>query len=280
MKYKLIVLLITIFATMTSAFSQLDSSLSVIDSLKQDSINNIIPNQTKFSIQSGNNIVQVGQAMETNEIYLRPGVMYYHKSGIYLGASLTMMPTDKQRPVDNYYLNLGYDFDLGKNFSTGIDYSFSHYYSSKQTSSSAGHMIRPYLSWDTKLITPTLTPIILLGTTKDYALQFDLTHVFIFKNIFNSKDKLSIPISIGAIGGTSEYYTSYTNIIKKGKGKPVTTTVTGSQLALTSIYSMATIKYKLKSTAISFNTSYYHSTDPNSSVTNTPVYKLILAYYL
>jgi hypothetical protein len=276
------------FSVMNSQINT-DSLQMAIDSARQDSINNIIPNQTKFSIQSGNNIVQAGNAMAENILYLRPGIMYYHKSGVYAGASLTYMPTDTtKKPIDNYYLNIGYDIDLGKNFTAGIDYSFSHYFSDKQVASSAAHMIRPYISWDNNIATPTLTPMILLGTTKDYALQLDFTHIFIFKSIFTDKDKISIPISIGAIGGTSDYTTTYNTVSAtgkgKGKGKPATTTTTttASQIALTSIYAMATIKYKIKNISLSFNTSLYHSTDPNytSSSSNTPVYKLTLAYYL
>lgn len=283
------ILFFILMLTISSVYSQTDSIQAAIDSVRLDSLNNLPFSQAKFSIQSGNNIVQVGQAMATNAIYVRPGIMYYHKSGIYSGASLTYMPTDTtNRPIDNYFLNVGYDHELGKNFSVGIDYSFSHYFSDKQVASSASHMIRPYLSWDTKYVSPTLTPIILLGTTKDYALQFDLTHVFIIRSIFSDKDKISIPISIGAIGGTSNYSTTYNTVSNSGKGKGKgnsvisTTTISKTQIALTSIYAMATIKYKIQNIALSFNTSLYHSTDPNytSATSSTPVYKLTLAYYL
>lgn len=259
--------------------AQLDSASAITDTI-QDTTKIKTNNEAKFSIQTGNNLVQVGQAMTTNEFYLRPGAVFYHKSGLYAGANLTYMPMDSSKKLDNFNLSAGYSIDLSDYFSTGIDYTFSQYYTTKQVASSAAHMISPYITWENKILSPTLTPMFLLGTTTDIAVQLDLSHIFIFKSVFHPKGKLTIPLSVGAIGGTSEYYT--TNVLRNKRGRTVTVTNTKSQLALTSVYAMATIKYKINRTAFSFNTSYYHNTDPNNSdvSNNTPVFRFILAYYL
>ena len=274
----LIIIGIIVYAS--SCYSQVETQAPIADTTVDTAADETY-NETKFSVQTGNNIVQVGQAMDSNEIYIRPAITFYHKTGIYVGGNLTFMPSDNQRIVDNFFLNIGYDRELNKVLSAGIDYSYSYYYSTKQIASSVGHMIRPYITWDNKYVSPTLTPMILLGSTTDYALQLDLTHVFLFKSIFTKRDRLSIPISIGAIGGTSDYYTTYA-VKRKGSKRPVMATATMTEVALTSLYSMITVKYRLGRTSLSMNTSYYHSTDPNDLSTsgNTPVYKLTLAYTL
>lgn len=270
--------LILLFSCSTIVHAQLDSMTAIIDTAK-DSTKIETYNEAKFSLQTGNNLVQLGQSMSTDAFYLRPGINYYHKTGLYVGGNLTLMPMDSSKKLDNFNLSVGYDKDLSDFFTVGIDYTFSQYYTTKQVASSAAHLISPYITWENKILSPTLTPQFLLGTTSDFALQFDLTHIFVFKSIFHPKGKLTIPLSAGAIVGTSEYYTTYTT---KRKGRNVTTTATKSQLALTSVYAMATVKYKIKKTAFSFNTSYYHSTDSNNTgvSNNTPIFRLIAAYYL
>lgn len=270
--------LFLLFSCSTIVHAQLDSMTAIIDTAK-DSTKIETYNEAKLSLQTGNNLVQLGQSMSTDAFYLRPGINYYHKTGLYVGGNLTLMPMDSTKKLDNFNLSVGYDRDLSDFFTIGIDYTFSQYYTTKQVASSAAHLISPYITWENKILSPTLTPQFLLGTTSDFALQFDLTHIFVFKSIFHPKGKLTIPLSAGAIGGTSEYYTTYTT---KRKGRNVTTTATKSQLALTSVYAMATVKYKIKKTAFSFNTSYYYSTDPNNTgvSNNTPIFRLIAAYYL
>lgn len=258
----------------TQTHSMTMSKDSIVDTSKIENYN-----EAKFSIQTGNNLVQLGQTMSSNEFYLRPGINYYHKTGLYVGGNLTWMPMDSSKKLDNFNLSLGYDRDLSDYFTVGIDYTFSQYYTTKQVASSAAHMISPYITWENRILSPTLTPMLLLGTTNDFALQFDLTYIFVIKSVFHPKGKLTIPISTGAIGGTSDYYTTYTT---KRKGRIVTTTMAKSQLAITSIYAMASLKYKIKRTAFSFNTSYYHATDPNNTgvSNNRPIFRFIAAYYL
>ena len=247
---------------------------SIIDTSEMETYN-----EAKFSIQTGNNLVQLGQSMSANELYFRPGIVYYHKTGLYAGGNFTLMPMDSTKKLDNFNLSIGYDRDISKFFTIGMDYTFSQYYTTKQVTSSAAHLISPYITWENKILSSTLTPQFLLGTTSDFALQLDLTHIFVFKSVFHPKGKLTIPLSAGAIGGTSEYYTTYT---ARRKGRNITTTATKSQLAITSVYAMATVKYKINRTAFSFNTSYYYSTDPNNTgvSNNTPIFRLIAAYYL
>jgi hypothetical protein len=262
--------------------SQVNSHQSIADTTLLDSIVDDRYNETKFSIQTGNNIVQVGQVMSTNQFYLRPAVSFYHKSGIYLGGNLTLMPTDTQRVLDNISLSLGYDKELKNNFTIGLDYTFSHYYSTKQVTSSANHVIRPYISWENKFIVPTLTPSIIIGSNIDYAAQFDLSRIFIIKSVFKKKDKISIPISIGINTGTSEFYSIY-NKDKRGPRQPmITDTVAVTRFAITSLYSMMGLKYKIKQTSFSFYTSYYLSRDVyNRTMILSPlILRFTLAYYL
>ena len=249
--------------------SQIDTALTNEDSF-------VSKNEARIYLQTGNNIVQLGRTLPSNAIYLRPSFMYYHKSGLYFGANLTILPNEKKRPLDNFLLNVGYDKDLGKNFMTGIDYSYSHYFTSKQVSSSASHMIRPYISWDNDYASPTFTPIISVGTSVDYSFQFDLTHIFTIRRIFSGRDKLTIPLIVGAIAGTSNYYTTYK------KNNQLASNSSTSKFAMTSIYFLATAKYRINRVSLSFNTSYYLSVDPTQTTTssNTPFYKLTLCYYI
>jgi hypothetical protein len=131
---------------------------AIIDTAK-DSTKIETYNEAKFSLQTGNNLVQLGQSMSTDAFYLRPGINYYHKTGLYVGGNLTLMPMDSTKKLDNFNLSVGYDRDLSDFFTIGIDYTFSQYYTTKQVASSAAHLISPYITWENKLISPTLTPM-------------------------------------------------------------------------------------------------------------------------
>lgn len=274
------VVFILFFNLVSDLNCQIDSLKLQSDTTKIDSLDDTY-NEAKFSIQSGNNIVQIGQVMSTSELYARPAISFYHKTGIYIGGNLTLMPTDTQNIIDNFSLSGGYDKELKKNFTIGIDYTFSHYYSTKQVTSSAEHIVRPYVSWENKYIMPTLTPSILIGDKVDFAVQLDFTHILKFKSVLKSNDRITIPVSIGMNSGTSEFYNMYSRD-KRGGRPPITDTSTSTMFGLTSIYSMVGVKYKIKQTSLSFNTSYYLSRDnySRSFISNPLIFRLTLAYYL
>lgn len=251
-------------------------SISQVDSLDDNTYN-----ETRFSIQTGNNIVQIGQVMSNSEIYIRPSINFYHKSGIYVGGNLTIMPTDTQKYIDNYSLSLGYDYEFGEYISAGIDYTFSQYYTTKQVTSSANHIVRPYISWENKYITPTCTPSILFGSNIDFAMQLDFSHIFILKLKKQPYSKITIPISVGINSGTSEYYNTY-RIGRRGRQQGTIDSVANTRYDLTSIYGLIGVKYKIRKSSISLNTSYYLTRDEysNSLISNPLILRLTAAYNL
>ena len=237
----------------------------------------------KFTTQFGNNVIQNGRKQATNQLYVRPSLMYYHIKGFYIGTYITTVPGNKKNRLDNIRWNTGYDYDIGDHLSFGIDYSFSQYFTTNQVTSSAPHCIMLSASWYGNLITPSISEILNLGSTNDWTTNIDFSHVFVKRNFLHSKGKLSIPLNIGTFYGSSNYYNNYAKnnklTDKKGNPLPLNSFSTTAN-EFTGFYVSLTLKYKISNFAVSSNVTINNQLEQKKYVTQTPVWKIMLAYYL
>jgi len=237
----------------------------------------------KFTTQIGNNVIQNGRKQATNQLYVRPSLMYYHIKGFYIGTYITTVPSNKKNRLDNIRWNTGYDYDIGDHLSLGIDYSYSQYFTTNQVTSSAPHCIMLSATWYGNIITPSIYEIFNLGSTNDFTTNIDFSHVFVKRNFLHSKGKLSIPLNIGTFYGSSNYYNNYAknNKLTDKKGNPLPlNSLSTTANEFTGFYVSLTLKYKISNFAVSSNVTMNNQLEQKKYVIQTPVWKIMLAYYL
>lgn len=93
----------------------------VMDSIKADADTTEAPySYFTASLDFVNNYVYVGRASSDIYPYLTPAVTYTHKSGFYVGGSLSFLTVKDSGQLDMGYLSLGYAKTFG-NLETSID---------------------------------------------------------------------------------------------------------------------------------------------------------------
>jgi hypothetical protein len=215
------------------------------------------------SVATGNNQINKGKKQESNVFYLKPALHYSYKDGLFADLSCTYFPTFKKSSIDNFAIGIGYNFDLGSNLSASLGYGFTKYYSDLEVSASSPNELSGSFGWDNPVIAPSLNLSYSFGSIQDIYTGLDLSHSFDFEHIFCSSDKLSIPLSISASFGTTNFYKEYVKqnkITKKttkanakanGKAKDNTNSTTTT----TEVVDYATIDTKYSLTGLTFGTS-------------------------
>jgi hypothetical protein len=217
----------------------------------------------QVSVTTGNNQINMGKKQETNILYVKPALHYSYKEGPFADLSCTYFPTVNKSGIDNFALGIGYNFDLGSNLSSSLEYVFTKYYSDLEVSASSPNELSASFGWDNPVIAPSLNLSYSFGSIQDIYTGLDLSHSFDLDHIFCSSDKLSIPISVSANFGTTNFYKEYVKqnkITKKitkanananGKAKNNTSSTTTT----TEVVDYTTIDTKYTLTGLAFGTS-------------------------
>jgi hypothetical protein len=217
----------------------------------------------QVSVTTGNNQINMGKKQETNILYVKPALHYSYKEGPFADLSCTYFPTVNKSGIDNFALGIGYNFDLGSNLSSSLEYVFTKYYSDLEVSASSPNELSGSFGWDNPVIAPSLNLSYSFGSIQDIYTGLDLSHSFDLDHIFCSSDKLSIPISVSASFGTTNFYKEYVKqnkITKKitkanananGKAKNNTSSTTTT----TEVVDYTTIDTKYTLTGLAFGTS-------------------------
>jgi len=215
------------------------------------------------SVTTGNNQINKGKKQEANVFYLKPALHYSYKEGLFADLSCTYFPTFNKSNIDNFAVGIGYNFDLGSNLSASLEYGFTKYYSNLEVSASSPNELSGSFGWDNPVISPSLNLSYSFGSIQDIYTGLDLSHSFDFEHIFCSSDKLSIPLSVSASFGTTNFYKEYVKqnkITKKttkanakanGKAKSNTSTTTTT----TEVVDYTTIDTKYTLTGLTLGTS-------------------------
>jgi hypothetical protein len=215
------------------------------------------------SVTTGNNQINMGKKQESNIFYLKPAFHYSYKEGLFADLSCTYIPTLNKSSIDNFAIGIGYNFDLGSNLSSSLGYTFTKYYSDLEVSASSPNELSSSFGWDNPVIAPSLNLSYSFGSIQDIYTGLDLSHSFDFEHIFCSSDKLSIPLSVSASFGTTNFYKEYVKqnkITKKitkananANGK--TKNNTGSTTTTSEVVDYRTIDTKYTLTGLAFGTS-------------------------
>ncbi|WP_320052462.1 hypothetical protein [uncultured Acetobacteroides sp.] len=250
---------------------------------KEDSTVEEKPTHVTISAMGGSNLIENGKKAATQQYYVMPTISYSFESGIYANVSANYVGDASKQSLDNIGFGVGYSHTFGDHFSVDLGYTYEHYYTTEQVTSSAANSVSFATSWSGKVLTPSVGVSYAFGDTKDITTSFGLSHSFDFEGIFGKKDALSIPISATASAGTSSFYQEYAKkhpIKKKGGKNSVSPTEINTAYALNSVCFGVGITYTVSHFSITPAASYTVSTnDPSSiDVSKAPDITLAVSY--
>jgi hypothetical protein len=172
--------------------------------------------------------VYLGRKDSARLPYYIPAISYYHKSGLYAGASLDYLKTSTVNRVDLFTLEAGYMFTAKKY--DGVFTVSKYFYNSQSTSitSDIKSSIAYQNGYDLGPIKPGFTFTLNIGDKVDYEGRLEISHTFSL-----NEGQFDFTPTISAAGSTLNYYDYYRKrrySIKKKKKVEQTgiATVTGS----------------------------------------------------
>lgn len=148
--------------------------------------------------------------------YLTPAIGYYHKSGLFVKASLSYLTAAAQQRVDMFGLSGGYFFQK-RNFYAGVNTSGWFFNDSSYTVQSAVRFNgNVFAGYDFGIADLMLGGTIMTGSsTSDFLAGAELSHMF-----FTAADRLKITPSVYLLMGTQQYYNEYYSTRSSGiKGR-------------------------------------------------------------
>jgi len=247
---------------------------------KSDSLKKENEKEFTISLTAGNNLIQKGKKAATAIPYLNPLIGYSFESGIYINLSADYLLNTSKKPLDDISFEGGYLHSFGDHFSTTIGYTYKHFYSKKQVTFSEPNTVSLSASWNGNILTPSVSANYAFGQTKDITTDLDVEHSFDFEKIFTEDDALSIPLTIGASIGTSNFYKEYAtyNVLKKKGGATVNPDEINTKFGLTSVSIGAGIAYTIKKLTITpaINYTMSKNSSANIDMKNVPDYTLEL----
>ncbi len=160
--------------------------------------------------------------------YITPTFGYYHKSGLYVESSLSLLTSSYAFRPDLFTISGGYNFDIGDNFSGSV--SADKYFASKQ-SVSVRSEIKGTLNADLSYNIPNIVKLtgggsyVFSSGKPDLIFNGGISHAF----TFGEDDEWSVEPMFVANAGTQNYYDSYhkKRTLKTGKNKKKQTTNPG-----------------------------------------------------
>jgi hypothetical protein len=248
--------------------------------ISEDSTDVEKKNNFKISTTGGNNLIQKGKKSQKQQYYLTPTLGYSHKSGLYANLSTTYLANQGKKPWDDVSIGTGYGHSFGDHFSMDADYSYGHYFSSKQVSSSEANSLTLSISWSGNILTPTLSANYSFGEVKDITYDLGLSHSFDFTGIFGKTDALSIPVNFGSSAGTSNFYQNYVkkNSIKKKNGTTVSPNEINTSFRLTSVSFGTGITYTNHHLSYVFTINYTESTNNVSNIVLNKIPEITIGF--
>lgn len=202
---KRITLSILLSTLMFSGFSQQDTTAPKTE--PQDSVLPAPVKQRSYisaSLGFLSNSVYNGRKDTVSTPYITPMIGYYHKSGLFVDASMSYLAKAGSSRIDLLNIEAGYDFSLG-NFDGELSANKSFYNSSSSNVKSEITGSAFFTGgYDFVYIRPTFEAGINFGTQTDYLLALGLEHTF-----YLADDKLQITPGLLGNGSTQNYYNSY-----------------------------------------------------------------------
>ena len=163
----------------------------------------------KFSGSYLSNFIYNGRQDSITTPYITPSLGYYDKSGFYIIGSLSYLSSAKEKRVDLYSFDIGYDFSISKKL-TGSVYANKSAYNQSSTAiqSDVKGSVGAYFSYDFNFLEFNTTTDITFANKTDIGLNIGLMHTFNFGEQLNS---FSLTPSFSTNWSTLHFYEGYTN---------------------------------------------------------------------
>jgi len=182
-KFRYLFLLLVICNT--SAMSQEDTLLftkGFLDSINIDDLLKASQKKSYFKVQASylSNSVYAGRRDTASNLpYLTPSIEYNHKSGFYVGASLSYLANSSSR-IDIFSFDAGYNFNPFDKFSGSVFINKPFYNSnSANVQSDIKFSSGLSLTYDVKYVNITANGNLMFGTKTDFSLLLYIDHSLI-----------------------------------------------------------------------------------------------------
>ncbi len=206
----LIILQASFFLFSISTFAQKDTSkYNFLDSINLDDLIKLRDGESYFKIQASyiTNSVYAGRKDTVALPYFTPSIEYNHKSGLYLGASISYLANNNSR-IDLWSLDAGYSFKLLKKISANV-YVYKPFYNSnsRNVQSDVNFYSGGTLTYENKFVNLSATGNVMFGSESDFSLIITLDHQFSWDGKKDANWTISPMLNtyLGSVG----YYQNY-----------------------------------------------------------------------
>jgi hypothetical protein len=136
--------------------------------------------------------------------YINASLGYYHKSGLFVSASASYLPSGGQSRVDLVTAEAGYSFTAGKfqGQATAVKYFFNN--QSNNVEADLEGNVSFFGAYDFGFIKPIITPSVNIGNKLDFGMTLGIEHTF-----YSDNNKFDITPIFNVNGSTQNYYNSY-----------------------------------------------------------------------
>lgn len=201
-------------------YGALDTALAIED-LSDTTDNLSFDNTSQLIISAGiGNIpyaLQSKTGVTTQGLYVKPGIAYFHKSGLNISACAYNLLVPQANGWFEYDITPGYDFDKGDAVSFGFSYTlylFNHSFPLEQ--SPLTNEFYGYITENNWWVKPTIGLDYAVGQFKDsisnllhdagdVALLAEISHRFTATDLLSTRDEFDFTPGITLFTGTDKY---------------------------------------------------------------------------
>lgn len=165
-----------------SGFAQKKDTIdySFLDSINIDELLKFKEEKSYFKFQTSylTNAVWAGRKDTAALPYLTPSIEYNHKSGFYIGASISYLANNNSR-IDLWSLDAGYSFDIIKKLNASFYINKPFYNSnSRNVQSDVSFYTGGTLTFENNILNVSATGNVMFGSESDFNLILSLDHQF------------------------------------------------------------------------------------------------------
>lgn len=230
----------------------------------------------KFSGSYLSNFIYNGRQDSIPTPYITPSLGYYDKSGFYVIGSLSYLSSPKEKRLDLFSFDIGYEFSISKKL-TGSVYANKSAYNQSSTAiqSDVKGNIGTYFSYDFNFLEFNTTTDITFANKTDIGVNMGLLHTFSFGEKLNS---FTLTPSFSANWSTLHFYEGYTNrklsrlviFLNPALASSVsTTTVNNSKMTLMDYEISIPLNYEYKNLGFFINPTVALPINPIYTTTTT-----------
>jgi len=214
-----------------------------------------------------NNYVYVGRPAKDIYPYLTPALTWYHKSGAYVGGSVSFLTKKTNTQVDLVYLTAGYDHVFGK-FEGNLE--VNKYWYNKNSSnpkSDIGSDITATGTYDLGIVNVTASAFAMFSSKTDWGATLAVGHSFYFLD-----EALEVAPAFQMNSGSTKYYPKqFAKLVTPPNANGVSYLVTAdlsdaARFKVLDYELSAPVSYHLNSFTFSFTPTYAFPVKPATAI--------------